>query len=134
MLEMGFRPEITKLLGLLPPKNTRQTMLYSATMPTDITKMADFALNRPFNTVDTVGEDTDTHARVPQFCVVHPLEDTYEELLGVVRKGMEVPGFKIICFFVTARLTQLASELFVHVRWAHLSFVPLAHLVNDVRE
>ena len=27
MLEMGFRPEITKMLRLLPPKDTRQTML-----------------------------------------------------------------------------------------------------------
>ena len=87
---MGFRPEITKMLNMLPPKHTRQTMLYSATMPTDITKMAEFALNPRFNTVDTVGEDRDTHARVPQFCVVHPLSDTYQELLNVVRTGMEV--------------------------------------------
>jgi len=75
--------------------------------------MADFALNRPFNTVDTVGADTDTHARVPQFCITHPLADTYEELFSVIHNAMKVPDFKVICFFVTARLTQLASELFV---------------------
>jgi hypothetical protein len=90
MLEMGFRPDITKLLRLLPPKTSRQTMLFSATMPADITDMAQFALNPHFNTVDTVGQDKDTHERVPQYCVVHPLRDTYEELYGVLREAMQV--------------------------------------------
>ena len=87
---MGFRPAITKMLSMLPPKSTRQTMLFSATMPKDITSMATFTLNAPFNTVDTVGEDADTHARVPQSCIVHPLGDMYEEMVGVIDNCMKV--------------------------------------------
>lgn len=33
LLDMGFRPTIEKILGLLPPKNQRQTLLFSATFP-----------------------------------------------------------------------------------------------------
>jgi ATP-dependent RNA helicase MSS116 len=112
MLEMGFRPEITKMLKFLPPKETRQNMLFSATMPKDIANMADIAMTHPFNIVDTVGKDKDTHERVPQFSVVHPLGDMFEELVGVLREAMKVKNFKIMAFFVTARLTQVASELF----------------------
>lgn len=87
---MGFRPEITRMLSMLPPKQDRQTMLYSATMPDDITAMARIAMNEPFNIVDTVGNDVDTHARVPQFCVVHPLADTYEELAYIIQTASQV--------------------------------------------
>jgi ATP-dependent RNA helicase MSS116 len=34
MLDMGFRPTIEKILAVLPPPATRQTLLYSATVPT----------------------------------------------------------------------------------------------------
>ena len=84
-------------------------MLYSATMPADISKMANFALNQPFNTVDTVGKDTDTHARVPQFCVVHPLRDTYEELLAVVQEGMQV-GRLVVRVRRVRRMSRVTFE------------------------
>jgi len=33
---MGFRPAIEKTLKMLAPKDTRQTLLFSATMPDDV--------------------------------------------------------------------------------------------------
>ena len=72
LLEMGFRPAITKLLAMLPPKNTRQTTLFSATMPNDVMGIARFALNEKFEYVDCVGKDDQgTHQRVPQYCTVY---------------------------------------------------------------
>ncbi|QYJ00494.1 DEAD/DEAH box helicase [Thalassovita mediterranea] len=38
MLDMGFIPDIEKICGLLPPR--RQTLLFSATMPPEINKLA----------------------------------------------------------------------------------------------
>jgi len=38
MMDMGFIPDIEKILGLLPPR--RQTLLFSATMPPEIAKLA----------------------------------------------------------------------------------------------
>jgi ATP-dependent RNA helicase RhlE len=45
MLDMGFAPQLKKILVLLPAK--RQTMLFSATMPETIIKMANAFLKMP---------------------------------------------------------------------------------------
>lgn len=44
LLDMGFRPAIDELLKALPPKSTRQTLLFSATYPKNIKALADYAL------------------------------------------------------------------------------------------
>ena len=113
LLDMGFRPDLTRMLNMLPPKNTRQTLLFSATMPKDIMKMSNFALRENFLHIDTVGkEDQDTHKRIPQFVTVHPFEEHFSQLIHAVEEGMKIPNYKIIVFFVTARLTQLNAEVF----------------------
>lgn len=45
MLDMGFLPDIQKILAALPRK--RQTMLFSATMPSEIVRLAGEILNEP---------------------------------------------------------------------------------------
>ncbi|ATI13094.1 MULTISPECIES: DEAD/DEAH box helicase [Acetobacter] len=45
MLDMGFIPDIEKIVGLLPPN--RQTLLFSATMAPTIRKLADTFLHSP---------------------------------------------------------------------------------------
>ncbi|MDY0883471.1 DEAD/DEAH box helicase [Dongia soli] len=45
MLDMGFLPEIRKLVALVPKE--RQTLLFSATMPREITDLAYSLLNNP---------------------------------------------------------------------------------------
>ncbi len=59
---------------MLPPKNGRQNMLFSATYPSNIRELAGIALRPEYQVVDTVGEE-DTHAaetvRIPvriKFC------------------------------------------------------------------
>ncbi len=49
MLDMGFAPQIDRILGLIP-KEWRQTMLFSATMPTEILKIATRHMNLPVRT------------------------------------------------------------------------------------
>ena len=46
MLDMGFIKDIQRIISLLPPR--RQNLLFSATMPDAITKLADSILVRPF--------------------------------------------------------------------------------------
>lgn len=41
-------------------------MLFSATMPGDVQAMASLALRAEYKTVDSVGEEEDTHQHVPQ--------------------------------------------------------------------
>ncbi len=45
MLDMGFIPDIEKIVGFLPPM--RQTLMFTATMPDTIRKLADQFLNNP---------------------------------------------------------------------------------------
>ena len=116
LLEMGFRPAITRMLGMLPPKATRQCLLFSATMPPSIQAIAKFALRAqpPYAYVDCVGADQSTHQRVPQHVTVHPVGDQFAELHAVLEEAMRADpdDYKVLVFFVTARLTQLFAELF----------------------
>jgi ATP-dependent RNA helicase RhlE len=62
MLDMGFLPDIRRIMGYLPKK--RQTLLFSATMPGDIKALADSILHNPIQvevakqnaTVDSISE------------------------------------------------------------------------------
>ncbi|GBE43104.1 ATP-dependent RNA helicase RhlE [bacterium BMS3Bbin10] len=60
MLDMGFIPDMERISKLIPPR--RQTLFFSATMPTEIKRLADNFLNNPerieatppSTTVDTI--------------------------------------------------------------------------------
>ncbi len=45
MLDMGFIPDVERIVGLLPKE--RQTLFFSATMPPEIKRLADFFLSDP---------------------------------------------------------------------------------------
>jgi ATP-dependent RNA helicase RhlE len=68
MFDMGFLPDIRKILKALPTR--RQNLLFSATMPKDIRRLADDLLQRPH-----VAELTDS---APAQTVEHALVDIEE--------------------------------------------------------
>ncbi|HWN69867.1 MAG TPA: DEAD/DEAH box helicase, partial [Haliangium sp.] len=47
MLSMGFQEEIEKIIEFLPPKGERQTVLFSATIPEEIQRIARRHMNEP---------------------------------------------------------------------------------------
>ncbi|KAK6119925.1 hypothetical protein DH2020_046328 [Rehmannia glutinosa] len=62
MLDMGFEPQIRKIVQQMdmPPPGVRQTMLFSATFPKEIQRLAaDFLSNYVFLAVGRVGSSTD---------------------------------------------------------------------------
>ncbi|KAA3485925.1 DEAD-box ATP-dependent RNA helicase 37-like [Gossypium australe] len=62
MLDMGFEPQIRKIVEQMdmPPPGVRQTMLFSATFPREIQRLAsDFLANYIFLAVGRVGSSTD---------------------------------------------------------------------------
>jgi hypothetical protein len=67
MLDMGFRPTIEKILRALPPPGTRQTLLYSATVPTAMQQIAKQAL-RPGEQQRFVDCVVSACGRVPWKC------------------------------------------------------------------
>ena len=61
-LASKYRPDITRILSMLPPKDRRQTALFSATFPRDIQQLAQSSLRPGFEIIDTVGETEDETA------------------------------------------------------------------------
>jgi len=110
---MGFRPEIEKILRHMPPVNARQTLLFSATVPGTVQEIARKALRPGFAFIDTVGEEAEqTHLHVKQRVTVAPLESLIPSVAAILAGAMKTPGFKIIVFFTTARLTGFMAEVF----------------------
>jgi len=62
MFDLGFLPDIRRILGALPAR--RQNLLFSATMPKDIRRLADNLLNDPHvvELADTAPANTIDHA------------------------------------------------------------------------
>ncbi|KAG2287877.1 hypothetical protein Bca52824_047481 [Brassica carinata] len=62
MMDMGFEPQIRKIVEQMdmPPRGVRQTMLFSATFPREIQRLAsDFLSNYIFLAVEMVGSSPD---------------------------------------------------------------------------
>lgn len=55
MLDLGFLPDVEKIMGMLPPK--RQTMLFSATMPGAVISLARRYMSQPTHIRATAPDD-----------------------------------------------------------------------------
>ena len=71
MLDMGFIPDIEKICGFLP--KTRQTMLFSATMPPEITRLATQFQSDPVRI--EVSRPATTAATITQYMTHSPSND-----------------------------------------------------------
>lgn len=89
MLDMGFAPQLNKILLRVPKE--RQTMLFSATMPAEITKMAATHMRQPLR-VEVAPQGT-TAERVQQEIFMVKKEDKIRllnHILGEVRGSIIV--------------------------------------------
>ncbi|MGE0258077.1 MAG: DEAD/DEAH box helicase [Alphaproteobacteria bacterium] len=80
MLDMGFIPDVERIVGLLP-KN-RQTLFFSATMPAEIRRLADAFLNDP--TEIAVAPPASPAATVEQAIVIVEPRDKREALRRLI--------------------------------------------------
>ncbi|MBV8888507.1 MAG: DEAD/DEAH box helicase [Alphaproteobacteria bacterium] len=80
MLDMGFIPDVERIVGLLP-KN-RQTLFFSATMPPEIRKLADAFLNEPAEI--SVAPPASPAATVVQSLLVLEPDDKREALRRLI--------------------------------------------------
>lgn len=70
MLDMGFEPQVRRIVEQMdmPPRGVRQTLLFSATFPGEIQRMAsDFLENYIFLAVGRVGSSTELIAQRVEF-------------------------------------------------------------------
>ncbi|MBS41038.1 MAG: DNA helicase, partial [Rhodospirillales bacterium] len=71
MMDMGFMPDVTKIVSLLPP--IRQTLFFSATIPIEIRKLAEKFLINPKKI--TVSPKVATAETVDQYLTIVPDKD-----------------------------------------------------------
>lgn len=95
MLDMGFIPDIERIVGLLPP--LRQTLLFSATMPPEIRRLADRFLRNP-KTV-SVSPPATAAENIKQLLVMLPTGDDWQkrEALRMLLKREQVQNAFIFC-------------------------------------
>ncbi|MFP4313432.1 MAG: DEAD/DEAH box helicase [Alphaproteobacteria bacterium] len=92
MMDMGFIPDITKIAGLLPP--LRQTLLFSATMPPEIEKLAAKFLSNPKEI--SVSAKSETAKTVKQF-IVHVDGRKKKEALHKIIQREDVDNAFVFC-------------------------------------
>lgn len=104
MFDMGFAPQITAILSAIRPD--RQTLLFSATFPKQIEKLARQSLKVPLEIV--VGGRSVASDKVTQYAELVEEDDKFLRLLQIL--GEQVEGLKKVIVFVDTQVR--ADSLF----------------------
>jgi superfamily II DNA/RNA helicase len=105
MLDLGFLPDVVKLISMTP--ETRQTMLFSATMPAAIVSLARIHMRHPMNIRAESSADTAMVPATAQFIYqTHDLDKP--EIIGRVLQAEGAD--KIIVFTRTKRQAQRVAD------------------------
>lgn len=103
MLDMGFIEDVTKIIQKTP--RSRQTLLFSATIPDSVVRLADWALDNPAEAkidIKISAADTVSHALYPV-----PAIQKFDLLVALL-KNIEFEN--LIIFFQTRRGTDKISR------------------------
>jgi len=92
MLDMGFVPDIEKIIGVLPP--LRQNLLFSATMPKPIQKLAEKLMDNP-KTIE-VAQRSSTAKNVTQKLIMVSAKQKTQKLVHYI-KDLNVDTAFIFC-------------------------------------
>src|SRR5271157_3702831 len=92
MLDMGFIPDVERIVGFLP--ETRQTLFFSATMPSEIRKLADAFLRDPVE-ISVAPPASPAEMVVQSFAVINPAHK--REALRRLIRSEDVQNALIFC-------------------------------------
>ncbi|MDR1106822.1 MAG: DEAD/DEAH box helicase [Treponema sp.] len=105
MFDMGFYPDLRKLIKVVPPADRRQTMLFSATLNAWVKNLAWEYTKTPFEI--EIAPEIVTVDEVQQSLYHVPSEDKMKLLLGILER--EKPESAII-FCNTKRYTEIVAK------------------------
>lgn len=103
MLDMGFIEDVTKIIQKTP--RSRQTLLFSATIPNSVRRLSSWALDNPAEAkidIKISAADTVTHALYPV-----PAIQKFDLLIALLKK---IEFENLIIFFQTRRGTDKISH------------------------
>jgi len=103
MLDMGFIDDIKKILSQLPQH--RQMCMFSATMPTEITRLAHDFMNKPEKVV--VSKDEISNVNVSQYYMEMRDGDKLDQLANIIKDGKKT----VVFCGAKVRVKRLADEL-----------------------
>ncbi len=107
MLDMGFAPQLNRIMKMLPPAKERQTLLFSATMPSDIVTIANTHMRTPVR-VEVAPQGTAAETVEQEMFIVRK-EDKFSLLLELLK---QYTGSVL----VFARTKHGASKLTKHLQ------------------
>jgi ATP-dependent RNA helicase RhlB len=105
MFDMGFYPDLRKLIKVVPPADRRQTMLFSATLNAWVKNLAWEYTKSPIEI--EIKPEVVTVEEVTQILYHVPSEDKMKLLLGILNR--EQPASAII-FCNTKRYTEIVAK------------------------
>ena len=123
MLDMGFIPDVRRIMSYLPPKNRRTTMLYSATLDDTVMRLAMNWMEEPFKAeVESETNATDT---VKQVVYVIQAKDKFKVLYNHVALH---PNARTIVFCNRKSTTE---DVYESLKVRHVSVEMLSGDVNQ---
>jgi ATP-dependent RNA helicase RhlB len=105
MFDMGFYPDLRKLITVVPPADRRQTMLFSATLNAYVKNLAWEYTREPFEI--EIEPQTITVEEIDQHLYHVPSDDKMKLLMGILQR--EKPESAVI-FCNTKRYTEITAK------------------------
>ena len=123
MLDMGFIPDVRRIMNRLPPKERRTTMLYSATLDDTVMRLAMNWMEEPFKAeVESETNATDT---VKQVVYVIQAKDKFKALYNHIALH---PDARTIVFCNRKSTTE---DVYESLKVRHISVEMLSGDVNQ---
>jgi ATP-dependent RNA helicase DDX46/PRP5 len=119
MFDMGFEPQVMKILGQIRPD--RQTVLFSATFPRQMEALARKVLKRPLEI--TVGGRSVVADTITQVVEVRSEESKFNRLLELLGQLFNDEGDARALIFVERQ--ESADKLFVELKNKNYTCMPL---------
>ncbi|XP_078439709.1 DEAD-box ATP-dependent RNA helicase 14-like [Wolffia australiana] len=107
MLDMGFEPQIRKIVKEIPTR--RQTLMFTATWPKEVRKIAADLLDRPLQVNIGNIDELVANAAITQYVEVMSSMEKQRRLEQILRS--QEPGSKMIVFCSTKRMCDQLSRL-----------------------
>lgn len=111
VLDMGFRPQLLRILDYLPRE--RQTLLFSATQTRDVSSLAALSLRNPVYMGVHDKDTSDTPESLHQSYVVVPLQHKLNAVYSFLKSHLQ---HKSIVFLATCAQVRHAHALFCALR------------------
>ncbi|KAI9885166.1 MAG: ATP-dependent RNA helicase dbp2 [Watsoniomyces obsoletus] len=118
MLDMGFEPQIRKIIGQIRPD--RQTLMWSATWPKDVRQLASDYL-KDFIQVNIGSMDLSANHRITQVVEVVSEFDKRDRMLKHLERVMDDKENKVLIFVGTKRVADEITRFLRQDGWPALS-------------